>query len=724
MQGSDRKESKHMEVGSLLYQRYRIQEVLGRGGMGAVYRAVDDSLGVPVAVKENFYVEEEEYARQFRREATILANLRHPNLPRVTDHFVIEGQGQYLVMDFIEGEDLRQRVDRMGALPEKEVLLLGVAVADALNYLHTLSPPVVHRDVKPGNIKVDPHGNVFLVDFGLAKLMQAGQETTTGARGLTPGYSPPEQYGSARTDPRSDIYALGATLYAVLTGFPPEDGLARAMNQATLTPVRERIPGVSRRAARVIEKAISVQPEDRYRNAAEFQQALLEASDTVSRQVAAGDVTVAPPPDETIVSAGVTVRQVNLDVAAPTFQAPAYPTSYPAGQPISRPRPRRNTSWIFILLLVFGGMLALVAGGFFLFPLLFGEDDPAAVAGNETQATVTFTVAAPTDTPDAGGGEAVVVAEASNTPEPEAGPTATEEPSPTPAQTPVGGGFGKIAFASYAVGERPQIWTMNLDGSGLTQITEEASGACQPDWSPDGTQLVFISPCTKNLESYPGSSLFVINADGTGFSPLPSNPAGDYDPAWSPDGSLIAFTSLRDGRPQIYVMDVATREVRSLSQNRATDFQPSWFPDEPRLLFVTTRAGPTQIWYMDIDDNMNPDVVTRTEGTLGDRYRNFTPVISPDGNTIIFMQDAGSLPYLKATTWEDGSKDRGWYEDRVTDNLAPMQEPDFSPDGVWIVFGSNPGGDNHDIYMMTVGGTGLERLTTSEALDFDPAWGP
>src|SRR5512133_636417 len=206
-----------LERGALLHKRYRIVEILGQGGMGSVYRAVDENLGVDVAVKENLFTTDE-YARQFRLEAVILANLRHPNMPRVTDHFVIVGQGQYLVMDYIEGEDLRQRMERVGILPEEEVILIGAAVCDALSYLGTRKTPIIHRDIKPGNVKITPQGQIFLVDFGLAKTMQGSQATTTGARAMTPGFSPPEQYGTARTDQRSDIFSLGATLYAALTG--------------------------------------------------------------------------------------------------------------------------------------------------------------------------------------------------------------------------------------------------------------------------------------------------------------------------------------------------------------------------------------------------------------------------------------------------------------------------------------------------------------------------
>jgi serine/threonine protein kinase len=184
-----------LERGALLHKRYRIVEILGQGGMGSVYRAVDENLGVDVAVKENLFTTDE-YARQFRLEAVILANLRHPNLPRVTDHFVIGDQGQYLVMDYIEGEDLRQRMERMGNITEDDAILMGAAICDALTYLHTRKPPILHRDIKPGNVKITPDGHIFLVDFGLAKVLHGSQATTTGARAMTPGYSPPEQYGT------------------------------------------------------------------------------------------------------------------------------------------------------------------------------------------------------------------------------------------------------------------------------------------------------------------------------------------------------------------------------------------------------------------------------------------------------------------------------------------------------------------------------------------------
>ena len=265
-----------LNQGDLLRERYRIIEVMGHGGMGSIFRAVDENLGLEVAVKENLFTIDD-YARQFRREATILANLRHPNLPRVSDHFSIEDEGQYLIMDYIEGEDLQERLERLGPFEEEEVVFIGASICDALAYMHSRDSVVLHRDIKPANVRITPRGEVYLVDFGLAKIMHGDQTTTTGARAMTMGFSPPEQYGAARTDARTDIYSLGATLYTALTGFTPEDSLAQTMDQEELTPVRERNPKISKRVAEAVEKALQVHPSNRFQMAAEFKNELLKA---------------------------------------------------------------------------------------------------------------------------------------------------------------------------------------------------------------------------------------------------------------------------------------------------------------------------------------------------------------------------------------------------------------------------------------------------------------
>ncbi|MGD2027619.1 MAG: protein kinase, partial [Anaerolineales bacterium] len=652
-----------LELGSLLHGRYRIQGTLGKGGMGAVYTALDESLGVPVAVKENL-LEDDKAIEQFRREAIILAGLRHPNLPRVTDHFVIPDQGQYLVMDFIEGEDLKDRLQRLGELPEKEVTLIGVAIADALNYLHSLTPPVLHRDIKPGNIRVTPNGQVFLVDFGLAKQVEGGEMTATGARGLTPGYSPPEQYGTARTDGRTDIYALGATLYTALTGFPPEDGLAVAIKQTELTPVRTRKKEVSPQIAAVIEKALSVNADDRYQTGREFKRALLQASDTVNRQVARGDITVEPPPaDATVVAGEATMPSAKLPLPSAempeTLQAGAPTIAPPATPPVSRPTaPPAAKKKNLVPWLVIGGVIVvgmIVVGFLLLSGLLGGEDGATPVA---EAATDTLSAAVDTDMPT----DTVEALAATNTAAPtEAGedpmPTESGEPSPQPTEAPAPaatqiGGSGMVAFASDRTGE-VQIYLADVSGE-VTQLTDLQGGACQPTWSPDGMRLAFIAPCGQNQQRYDGASLFMINVNGTNLTPLKSSPIGDYDPAWSPVDNRIAFTTIRDfNRPQIWILDIDTDETVNISDNVTTDYQPAWSPDGSKILFASNRViSRGKLWVMDANGQ---NVV---ELSREDSKTNIDPVWGPDGDMILFSQydsNGGGIPKILGTNWHDGS---------------------------------------------------------------------
>ena len=262
-----------LPIGHEINDRYRIVKLLGQGGFGAVYRAWDKNLIKPCALKENLDVTPEAQ-RQFEREAVILAGLDHPNLPRVTDHFTVVGQGQYLVMDFVDGEDLQEVLDSFGGpLDESLVLPWVEQICDALDYLHSQSQPIIHRDIKPANIKITPEGKVVLVDFGIAKVYDEHLRTTIGAQAVTPGYSPFEQYGQGATDSRTDVYALGATIYALLTGQVPPDSIQR-MNQDTLPPPRRLNPTISRHVDIAIMRALATHPKGRYRRIGEFKSAL------------------------------------------------------------------------------------------------------------------------------------------------------------------------------------------------------------------------------------------------------------------------------------------------------------------------------------------------------------------------------------------------------------------------------------------------------------------
>jgi peptide/nickel transport system substrate-binding protein len=258
----------------VLQGRYHIDQELGRGGFGAVYSAWDENLNHRCAVKENLETTAEAQ-RQFSREATILANLSHPNLPRVTDHFSIPNEGQYLVMDFVDGEDLESMLNRQGRLEVRQALGWAVQVADALVYLHGQHPPVLHRDIKPANIRITSDGRAMLVDFGLVKVFNPLLKTTMGARAVTPGYAPPEQYGQGRTDERTDIYALGATLYHLLTGREPLESVLRISGNS-LIPLSEVNPQAPLQVQQVIGKALALEPGARFQTAAEFKSALLQ----------------------------------------------------------------------------------------------------------------------------------------------------------------------------------------------------------------------------------------------------------------------------------------------------------------------------------------------------------------------------------------------------------------------------------------------------------------
>ncbi|MEW5867823.1 MAG: bifunctional serine/threonine-protein kinase/formylglycine-generating enzyme family protein [Chloroflexota bacterium] len=265
-----------LSIGQVLHNRYRVVKLLGQGGFGAVYRAWDTNLERPCAIKENLDASPEA-GRQFKREAGLLVELAHPNLPRVFDSFTLPGQGQYLVMDFVEGQDLQELLDKAGApLPEAQVLEWALQICDALAYLHRQSPPIIHRDLKPANLRITPGGKACLVDFGLAKLYDPAKRTTLGARAVTPGYAPFEQYGQRPTDARTDVYALGATLYHALTGATPPESIDR-VGGAALLPPRQLNPGVTPAVEAVMLRALEMMPDARYQSAAELRQALVQA---------------------------------------------------------------------------------------------------------------------------------------------------------------------------------------------------------------------------------------------------------------------------------------------------------------------------------------------------------------------------------------------------------------------------------------------------------------
>jgi serine/threonine protein kinase len=284
--------------GTVLRERYKIVELVGRGGMGTTYRAEDLRLqGRFCAVKEALPDPDatpDELAQsreQFYQEASTLARLDHPNLPKVSDYFSQDDR-DYLVMDFVPGQDLKEILTtalRDGhPLVERQVLAWADQLCDALSYMHTQDPPVLHRDIKPSNIKITPAGRVKLVDFGLVKtLFPDDQRTITVVQGRgTVQYIPLEQYGgdTGHTDIRSDIYSLGATLYHLLTGQPPLDAKQRFLKPKSMKSLRSLNPVVTSQTDQAVLWSLAMHPDERPASIDEFRAALL-APGPVSRTV-------------------------------------------------------------------------------------------------------------------------------------------------------------------------------------------------------------------------------------------------------------------------------------------------------------------------------------------------------------------------------------------------------------------------------------------------------
>ncbi len=326
-----------LRSGNLLAGRYRIVEMVGKGGFGAVYKAQDERFPSKpvVAVKEMSDAqlspsEKAKALQDFHNEADLLVQLKHPNLPNVSDVFE-EGDKAYLVMEFIEGKTLSKIQDEQSTpLDERVVMGWALQLCVVLYYLHTRPQPIIFRDMKPTNIMVTADGVVKLIDFGIARVFKAAVKKDTTLLG-SQGYAPLEQYGRGQSDARSDIYALGATLYDLLTKELPADAPSRRVNPGLFVPPRQLNPRISPAVEAIILKTLAEDPQDRYQTAADMYRAiaatgLVSTSNTLLPT--SGPFTPIPPTSQS--TPGLTNYPAMPPTLAPT-QAPA--TLAPSGQP-------------------------------------------------------------------------------------------------------------------------------------------------------------------------------------------------------------------------------------------------------------------------------------------------------------------------------------------------------------------------------------------------------
>lgn len=684
-----------MEPGILLKSRYKVMDQLGQGGMGEVYLATDETLDTKVAVKANHNLSAHASA-QFIREARLLASLKHPNLPRVIDYFT-ENDSQYLVMDFIPGENLRVLVESNNEISLPLVIKWANQLGNALNYLHTQNPPIYHRDIKPANIKLTPDGEVILVDFGIAKTGDPSQETQTGAWAFTPGFAPPEQVSGMRTGPYSDQFSLAATLYYLIAGKSPADSARRMMGEEELVPLIDMQPTLPAHVSAAIIKALSIKPEARFSTVADFVEALthpVPIPDPASAQ-------------KTVVGAA---RQIPPQIVPPVSQ----------GDPIISPRPQTKTSAIWIILGI-GAVLGVISGGYLALKAM-------GIIG-----TVNLS-AAPTNTP-----EIVIVPRVTETSqvipiEPSQASIPTETLAPTtenPIFTPIGKG-GKVAFVSNRQADGyNQIWLVEvgLNGNGSPvalnplQITFTPGDKSKPSWSPDGTRLIFSGLSTEFSANGSPFADDIWMLDITQADPQPvdiSRRAGDDRyAAWSPTGKLIAFTSYyrEDKLPQIFTMRPDGNDQIRLSLGYAESYS-SWTPNGDFLLYVLT-TGELNVLHMRDRYSLFKEFVkfdrTTNEGRLGNVAE---PSVSLDGSMIVYTRLFGGKTNIFSTIF----KDRGRTVTGLTDSGTDYA-PCWSPDAKWILFTSERDG-NSEIYIMDAAGNQLTNLTNLPSVDKDPAWQP
>lgn len=563
--------------GDIIAGRYRIMRWLGGGGMGAVYLAADLRLvGRQVAVKQLIPdpgaspAELAQAEQQFRAEATLLAALDHPNLPKVYDCFTEAGQS-YLVLEFVDGETLEAILGRTaGGLPEASVLAWAAQLCDVLTYLHSCQPPIIFRDLKPGNIMIDRHGAVKLIDFGIARLFKPGKRTDTLRMG-TMGYAPPEQYaGQGQTDVRSDIYSLGATLHHLLTGRDPAQYPPFSFNTA---PVRGLNPAVSSRVEAAVMKALAYNPADRFQSVAEMKRALLGTGATL----VAPTIRVRPQHRFPIVGAVVMLAVAVIAVGmAMTRSARTTPSLPPPLVPTEA-----------------------VAVATSLPPTLERTEPPTLPSPAETPL--------PTRTPEP---------LPTLTPEPLPTPTLFIAPSPLPVAPPRHP-LGQIAFYSNRDGN-DEIYIMDGDGGNQRRVTYHPASDVYPALSPDGGRIAFVSDRDGNPEIY------IINADGSGERRLTYDPGEDRLPTWSPDGSWLAFNSDRAGNLDIYIMDSDGYNLMQVTSSPARDGHASWSPDGRWLVF---NSGMTKDqWEIYITPAVGGDWRRLTANTAMDWSPNWSPV--------------------------------------------------------------------------------------------------
>ncbi len=662
-----------------LVGRYRIERELGAGGMATVYLAHDVKHARDVAIKVlHPDLGAALGGERFLSEIRTTARLQHPHILALLDSGEADGL-LYYVMPYVSGESLRDRLTRERQLPIDEALLIAREVADALGAAHTLG--VIHRDIKPDNILLQG-GHAVVADFGIALAVQeAGgpRLTQTGLSLGTPAYMSPEQaMGEPRLDARTDVYALGAVMYEMLTGEPPFSGataqavVAKVLTERPSPPraVRDTIPPALEQA---VLTALAKLPADRWPSAAKFADALTNA----------------------------------VSEARPPYGAAEVP----------QPRAARPRTSVATALAVVVGAVALLAAGWGL-----GRTGraPDARWTTFTQLTdATGEEASPSLSPDGqsftyasnargtwdiyvqrvGGRNAQLVA----------GDSTIDEI--TPRFSPDG---ARIAYAHGRGG----LFVMGATGESPRRLTTFGT---DPSWSPDGRQIVFSTSHVANPYSVSeAGGLWIVSVDGGEPTRIVDDDRA-FMPSWSPDGERIAFWMMPDGQRELATVPVAGGAPVLVTRDVAVDWAPVWAADGRSLYFASDRGGTVGLWRMGVDPTSGeprgaPELIASGVDGAMDQ-----PQLSRDGRTIIFRSKLESVnPAMIAFDPEEERIGAVTLLQQRTGILTPS---DVSPDGEWLALYNAPD-RQQDVWLMRTNGRDLTRVTDDVGRDWLPRFTP
>ncbi|MCB0253069.1 MAG: protein kinase [Anaerolineae bacterium] len=751
--------------------RYALQEELGRGGMGVVYRAFDTSLRRQVAVKvlASHLAGDPLFVQRFHREAIAAGNLHHNNIVTIYDVGVERGAGDYgqdinfIIMQFVEGESLDQWLRRQRRpMPLADAALVVHQIGDALQYAHDQG--MVHRDVKPSNVMLSDNGHVTLMDFGLVRAGELSQLTQSGSVLGTPAYMAPEQITGATVDRRADVYAFGVVIYELLIGQTPfvrttPMAVAHAHVYDPPPPLREKRPDLPPSVEAVVMKALSKEPSGRYNDAgplaADFDRvstgqmpvfvgaAALGTTTPMTRpQPARGTPSSPPPPPARTGKSGASRLWLIATIVALLFLAAvaAYMAFSGRGaQTTTTPEtpivePEATASPLPVVVLV---------------------DPTETGTPQEPPSTDTPVVESTTHTP------IPVVVAPTATPDPTATPVSTATPAPT--ETPTSTPAPPAVLAAQPVnlrsgpdevfdrvgelqaGDSLLITGRNSDGSWLEVQTGEGALAWVlaqlVDTQGDLGSVALASYIPQLPTSTPppaaqlsGRIVFARNdaggqdgaseiyrydlASGTTVR-LTNDGDNDWIPRWSPDGRRIAFTSNRANSDRsnydIWAMNADGSSPQRIISTGAWDDYASWSPATPGLLAFSTTASTDGVFNSEIHVSNGQGEPRRiTYNTGKDEW----PSWSPDGQRIVHSSEIDGSRDIVITEVASGATQR------IYGTARDENEPAWSPDGRWIVFSARNGPDDPagELMLMAPDGSQLRRLTGVFA--GNPSWSP